>query len=236
MARYPVDIDRDARFLRILGWIMLAITLSAFVPTYFVPMAQGEFASDNPWMQPHTWVSFAFAALFIAQPWLVLKRNWRGHRLIGWAMGVLVLGAAITGVAVQLAVWPTVPENSKNLVPAAFRLFQVLPTLVLFFGAGVLLRKRPDWHWRLMLQAGYAPVGIGFRRFVDMMSGLPEGTDGPFLSLMILFGLLAFVVSDKIRHGRTHMANWLGLIFFILTAALSLFIAGTDWYARLTLG
>lgn len=215
---------------------MLAITLSAFVPTYFLPMARGEFSSTNVWMQPHTWVSFAFAALFIAQPWLVLKRNWRGHKVIGWILGALVFGAAITGVAVQLAVWPTVPEDSKNLVPAAFRLFQVLPTLVLFFVAGVLMRKRQDWHWRLMLQAAYAPVGIGFRRFVDMIQGLPAGTDGPLLSLLIVAGLAAILVSDKVRHGRTHLANWCGLAFFVLTMALSLFIAGTDWYARLTLG
>lgn len=228
--------DNDARFMRIAGWIMLAITLSAFVPTYFVPMARGTFASANFWMQPHTWVSFAFAAFFIAQPWLVLKRNWRWHRFIGWLLGALVLGAAITGVAVQWAVWPTVPEDTKNLVPAAFRVFQVLPTLVLFFLAGFLLRKRPDWHWRLMLQSGYAPVGIALRRYVDMIPGLPPGTDGPLLSLMILIGLVAILVSDKIRYGRTHLANWLGLAFFILTAALSLAIASTDWYARIALG
>ncbi|MBX7492654.1 hypothetical protein K3163_05485 [Qipengyuania sp. 1NDW9] len=236
MTAYPVDVDRDARFLRIVGWILLAITLTAFVPTYFIPMVQGEFASDNIWMQPHTWVSFVFAALFIAQPWLVLHRNWQWHRRIGWLVGAVVLGAAITGIAVQLAVWPTVPEDDRNLLPASFRLFQVLPTLVLFFLAGVALRKRPDWHWRLMLQSAYAPVGIALRRYVDMIPGLSPDTSGPLLSLTLLFGLITFLVSDKIRHGRTHPANWLGLVFFILTVPLSLFIASTDWYARLTLG
>ncbi|MEM6586031.1 MAG: hypothetical protein AAF692_09770 [Pseudomonadota bacterium] len=234
MAQYPIRLDDDARFMRVVGWIFLAITLSAFVQSYFVPLARGEFVAVNEWMHPHAVVSFIFAALFIAQPWLVLERNWRWHRYVGWALGAMVVGSVITGVAVQFAMWPTVPEDTQNRIPASFRLFQLLPTLAGFFVAAVLLRKRQDWHWRLMFHAAHAPMGTALGRFVRMLD-LPEG-GGPVLSGLLLVGLIVFALSDKIRYGRVHAANWMGLAFYIATVPLSLWIAGTDWYTQLSLG
>ena len=236
MVKYPVRMEDDARFLRIIGWLLFAITVGAFVQSYFIPVSRGEFASANVWMHPHAIVSFAFAALFIAQPWLVLKRSWRWHRVLGWVMGVLVLGAVVTGVAVQFGMWPTVPEDVQNRIPAAFRLFQLLPTLFLFFVAGILARKRPDWHWRLMLHAAYAPVGTAVGRFVRLIPDPPFGGSGPFLSFILLLGIIGILASDKVRYGRVHLANWLGLAFYILTIPLSLFIANTGWYTRISLG
>lgn len=236
MAAYPVRIDDDARFVRWIGWIFLAITLGAFIKSYFVPLGQGTFVSRSIWMHPHAVVSFAFAALFIAQPWMVLKRNWRWHRYIGWALGVLVLGAVVTGVGVQFGMWPTVPEDGANRVPAAFRLVQLLPTLSLFFIAGVLMRKRPDWHWRLMFQAAYAPIGTALGRFVRMIPDPPLGGGGQFLSFLLVMGLVAMLVADWVRYRRLHWANIIGLLFHLLTMALSLMVAFSGWYAELSLG
>jgi hypothetical protein len=47
---------------------------------------------------------------------------------------------------------------------------------------------------------------------------------------------VAILVSDKIRYGRIHPANWIGMGFNILTTVLSLYIAGTAWYAAVSLG
>ena len=227
--------DDDARFMRVVGWIFLAITFGGFVHSYFIPLALGEFASTNQWMHPHAVVSFVFALLFIAQPWLVLKRNWRWHRTIGWVLAALVLGAVVTGIAVQLAAWPTVPEDNSNRSPAAFRLFQLLPTLAGCFIAAILLRKRQDWHWRLMFHAAYAPMGTAFGRFIRMVPDLPSG-GGPVLSGLLFLGLVIFAASDKVRYGRVHAANWIGLAFYIITMPLSLWIANTDWFTHISLG
>ncbi|MEO0699152.1 MAG: hypothetical protein AAFY81_05470, partial [Pseudomonadota bacterium] len=54
---------------RVIGLIFLAITFGGFVQSYFIPLANGEFVAVNEWMHPHAVVSFAFAALFVAQPW-----------------------------------------------------------------------------------------------------------------------------------------------------------------------
>ena len=233
---YPVRQADDARFVRAVGWILLAITLGAFVQSYFVPIARGEFEAANVWMHPHALVSFAFAALFIAQPWLILRENWQLHRHVGWVVGLLVLGAVVSGIAVQLGMWPTVPEDTANRIPAAFRLFQLLPTLSLFFIGGVLMRARTDWHWRLMVHAAYAPVGTAMARFVRMIPDPPTGDAGPILSLLLLCGILALVASDKVRYGRVHPANWIGLAFYVATVPLSLYLSGTAWYEGLSLG
>ncbi|MEE4206061.1 MAG: hypothetical protein V2I39_07210 [Erythrobacter sp.] len=233
---FPVRIEADARFVRAVGWILLAITFGAFAKSYFVPLATGEFEAANVWMHPHAVVSFAFAGLFIAQPWLVLRKDWRWHRLVGWAIGLFVLGAVVSGIGVQLGMWPTVPEDTQNRVPAAFRMFQLLPTLALFFTAGVLMRRRPDWHWRLMVHAAYAPMGTALGRFVRMIPDPPLGGPGQFLSFLLLLGILALVASDRVRYGRVHPANWLGLAFYVATIPLSLYVSGTAWYEALSLG
>ena len=54
--------------------------------------------------------------------------------------------------------------------------------------------------------------------------------------LVLVMGLVAMCVSDKIRYGRVHWANWIGLLFNIATVPLSLYLASTDWYAALSLG
>ena len=135
----------------------------------------------------------------------------------------------------QFAMWPTVPEDATNRSSASFRLFQLLPTLAGFFVAGALMRKRRDWHWRLMFHAAYAPMGTAFGRFVRQIRDLPAG-GGPVLSGLLLLGIIAMLVSDKMRYGRVHPANWIGLVVYIATVVLSLWIANTDWYAKLSLG
>lgn len=77
MAKFPVRLEDDARFLCIIGSIFLAITILGFTQSYFIELDRGEFVAANASMHPHAIVSFAFAALFLAQPWLVLKPNWR---------------------------------------------------------------------------------------------------------------------------------------------------------------
>ena len=97
------------------------------------------------------------------------------------------------------------------------------------------MRKRQDWHWRLMFHSAYAPIGTALGRFVRQVPDLPEG-GGPILSFLIFLGIVAMLVSDKVRYGRVHPANWIGLVFYILTVPLSLWIASTDWYAQISLG
>lgn len=236
MSAFPVRVDDDARFVRVIGWIFLLITFGAFVQSYFIPLSKGEFVSANIWMHPHAIVSFAFAILFIAQPWLILKRNMRWHKIIGWTLGVLVAGAVVTGVLVQFGMWPTVPEDEQNQIPAAFRLVQLLPTLVLFFIAGIVMRKRTDWHWRLMFHAAYAPIGTALGRFVRQIPDPPMGGGGQFLSFLLVMGLVAMLASDWIRYRRFHAANWIGLAFNLVTMGLALMVGFSDWYAKVTLG
>lgn len=235
MASYPVRIEDDARFVRAIGWVFLALTFGAFVQSYFVPLARASFVSANLWMHPHAIVSFAFAALFIAQPSLVLAKNWRWHRIVGWTLAALVVGAVVTGAAVQLAMWPTVPEDANNLTPAAFRMFQLLPTLAIFFAAAVLLRRRPDWHWRLMIHAALAPIGTALVRFARMIPD-PPLPPGPLVTLSVLLVIIGLLVSDRGRYGRFHPANWIALAAHVATTALSLAIAGSQWYERIALG
>lgn len=148
--RYPIRIDGDARFMRVVAWALMVFTFLGFVPTYFVPLSNGSFAFEEAWMHPHAIAGFAFAIVFIAQPTFVLKRNWKMHHALGLTVALAVLAAVVTGIGVQFGMFPRGPETAGKVVADSFRTFQLLPLLAGLFIAGVMMRKWPDWHWRLM--------------------------------------------------------------------------------------
>ncbi|MEL6485555.1 MAG: hypothetical protein AAFQ13_00225 [Pseudomonadota bacterium] len=219
------DLDRDARFLSTMAIILLIMTLAAFAPRYFVPIAQGRYdppANWNFWMHPHAIAGFGFSVLFIIQPALIARQKFAAHRMLGWVGAALVVVSVVSGVGVQLGTFPTMRGDESNIVGGAFRLFQSLPMMVGFFVAAVILRRRTDWHWRFMYMAAYAAVGtiIGrlFLHFTPM--------DAQMVGIMVGPANLAFVlvlpISDKIRQGRVHPASWVSLGVFV---ALQIIVA-----------
>lgn len=84
---------------------------------------------------------------------------------------------------------------------------------ILFFGglvaAGVALRRKADWHKRLMLCATVSILGPGLGRL------LPMGSFGPAAPL-VMFGVielfaLAGPVNDLIARRRVHPAYFWGV-------------------------
>lgn len=235
--RYPIRIDEDARFMRAVAWALLVLTVIGFVPTYFVPLSDGSFLSDLLWMHPHAIAGFAFAAFFIAQPTMVLKRNWKLHRTMGLIVGITVIASAITGVAVQFEAFPRGPETAEKVISDSFRTFQLVPLMLGFFVAGVMMRRRPDWHWRLMYLAAITPFGTVVGRYVRAADQMfpTEGIAGPVLTFINLLIFIALIVYDLVRYRRVHRASWIGLVAFLATTALSLSIGFSDWWQGIAL-
>ena len=127
----------------------------------------------------HAAIFGAWVILFIAQPALVARRSISLHRKLGWigmvlACAMIVLG----GNAILLALW------NKTLPPFyPPGLFIVRGTIALALFAGLLtaairLRRRIEWHKRLMLCAAITVVVPGLERALP----LPLiGTAWPFV-------------------------------------------------------
>jgi len=167
----------------------------------------------------HGAVFTCWVLLIVAQPALVTVGDLRRHRLLGYA------GAALAAAMVVMGIAATVFTIAKHHVPPFFPkgVFLVMNVLgILVFGglaaAAVVLRRRSDWHKRLMLCATASILGPGLGRL------LPMGDFGAAAPL-IMFAvndaiLLAGPVADLAVLRKIHPAYAWGVAIVVLSQAL----------------
>ena len=158
----------------------------------------------------HAVIFGAWVLLFIAQPALVVRRSISMHRKLGWigaalACLMIVLGSS----AILFALWNnTLPP----FYPPGLFITRGVVGLALFAGlltAAIRLRRRIEWHKRLMLCAAVTVVVPGLERALP----LPLfGTAWPFVADGVL-DLIALVgpTMDLFVHRRIHPAYFWGV-------------------------
>lgn len=164
----------------------------------------------------HGAVFTLWIVLFVAQPAIVARGSLKLHRRIGWigailAFAMLVMGLAATLYAIRF-----------NAVPSFFPppLFLVMNTIgIVVFGglvaAGVMLRKKAEWHKRLMLCATISILGPGLGRLLPMDS---FGRAAPIVmfAAILAFGL-AGPIYDLIIRRRVHPAYIWGVSTIVVS-------------------
>ena len=153
----------------------------------------------------HAAIFGAWVLLFIAQPVLVARRSVSVHRTLGW-VGVALACAMILlgGSAILFALRNnTLPP----FYPPGLFIVRGVVGLALFAGllaAAIRLRRRIEWHRRLMLCAAITVVAPGLERALP----LPLfGTAWPFVADGVL-DLIALIgpASDLLVRRRIHPA------------------------------
>ena len=112
--------------------------------------------------------------------------------------------------------------NPPPGIPAGVLLSVALATIVVFpvlFGSALLLRRRVDYHKRLVLIATLELVTAAVARWPGVSSLGPPG----FFAITDLF-LVALVVYDFTSRGRIHPATLWGGLFLIASQPLRLVI------------
>jgi hypothetical protein len=83
--------------------------------------------------------------------------------------------------------------------------------MTIFLGlvaAAVVLRKKPDWHKRLMLLATIAVLWPAWFRFRHFMPWVPQPEI--LLAVVLADSLIAVaMLRDKLKFGQVHPAYWL---------------------------
>ena len=225
--------QRDLRFVQVSAALLLLLTVVAFTPRYIAPIFGGEYDAPNPWMHPHAFAGFVFASIFLLQPILIARGNLRLHRLSGRIAGVLVILAVISGVGVQLGMFPAPKGDLSNRFAASFRLFQTLPAMVIFFGAALALKRKTAWHWRFMYLAAFSAFNTVTHRLLKYYSGMEEADIMPLVGLMTLLPVVILPIYDKLEHGKVHPASWIGLLLMFALQGLAFSILSTPFWASL---
>lgn len=179
-------------------------------------------------VQVHGVVMFSWVGLFLTQVALIVWQRPLWHRRLG------VVGMAVALLVVALGV-PTAITASRlggdHLPPGASATgfladaFTQLAAFALLTGSGLALRRRPDFHKRLMLLANLPPLIAAIVRLVAFLHLEIRATTLWYLLI------LALIVIDTLRTRRLHPALVAGAACLVVADVGAGALAGTAAWA-----
>ncbi len=203
--------------------LMSVIVLAGFWP-FYADLAGGTVAR-LPVMYVHGAVFTGWLFLLFSQVILIYRRKVKVHQRLGrfvaaYAVLVLLMGTAVTIIA------PVEHVRAGRWTLDAAAGFLVLPIgdLILFggfFAWGMVTRRVPATHKRLMLLASNALIFPGVARLL-------EPAIAPMLALWFLPIVLAMAF-DKVTVGRVHRVYWLGCAAMLVAFARIALIESEGW-------
>jgi hypothetical protein len=221
------DLNRDAsaqsehRYFSLAAGAVTVTVLAGFIPLYTLRLLRHD--PNLIWMvHLHGLVMAAWIALFLTQTLLIAKHRVALHRRLG------IFGAAIA-ILVLLISTPTlihaVARRSHDVHSTRFlwmlAAFDGLALLVFaaLEGAALVLRRRGDYHKRLMLLATLSLLGPAFGRLTAYANGLRGDRD--FGVLLLCAGSVVICAGfDWYRSRRLHpVFAWGGALVLSMFAA-----------------
>ena len=200
-------------------YMTMSLVTAAVIIGGFSQTVPGDFTREPGMpilLSVHGTVFTLWVLLFVAQPTFIARGSIALHRRVGWAGAVLATAMLVMGVAATLF------AIRYNFVPGFFPrpIFLVMNLIGIsvfagLVGAGIALRKRAEWHKRLMLCATISILGPGLGRL------LPMGSFGAAAPL-VMFGAIALFafagpVVDVIVRRRVHPAYYWGVSTILLS-------------------
>ena len=206
----------------VLVTVMFSTTVPArlfhpkIAPTYIVWVHGGVF---------YGWVLF-----FILQSGLVKIRKARWHRSIGWlglALGIAILGLGVsTTIVMRRFEFFTLHQGQSAIIRTSYPLWDMV-CFAVAFGLAILLRKKLEYHRRLMLIASCALSAAAWGRLPQ--SVLPGLWFYAGVDLLIMMG----VTRDLLVNRRVHRVYLFALPLIIAGQVAIAQITYTEWWLRL---
>lgn len=208
----------------------LLVVFVGFAPTYYL---SGQFDGPalTPLVQLHGLVFTTWMLLFGVQTTLVATHRTHVHRRLGIVGALVAFAMVVIGVVTAIASarrghtpLPVVPPLAFLAVPIAdMVVFGVLVS------TAVAMRRRADFHARLMLLATITILGPAFARI--RIDAVQDNNPASFMVLVTLT-VVACAGWDAMRRARLHPVYLWGGLLVILSQPLRLAIARTDaWMA-----
>lgn len=215
---------RNAYFTRA-AIVAMLLVFAGFARTYYLKIFFATPALPTL-LHLHGAILTLWFVLFFVQVRLVAVRRVDLHRLLGTfgaVLAVLVLWVSST-VAIQATRrdYLADPHSDAALSFLAFLLLGELLSFACFVSIGLLLRRRPEIHKRLMLLGSCCLLGAPVIRiplhFIQT------------LNVWAIFGIIdsisiAFILFDTIRNRRLHPAFLWGGIAFVLVNPTLMFVS-----------
>jgi hypothetical protein len=203
--------------------------LVGFSATYVAPMARRSFHAPAV-VHVHGILALSWILLFGVQTFLVRQGATKVQMRFGIAALPVAVGIFVSGILVGR--W-TVVRDFPTTGPMAFAsLAGNFTSLAMFVGLviwALLLRRRPDWHKRLMLLATVTVWWPAWFRWRHLFPVVPR-PDLVFGLLIADLPILIAAIRDRLRYGAVHPV-WLfvGPVVFLEQLFETLNFANGGW-------
>ena len=195
-----------------------------FALTYYLKNYFGA-APLTPLVHLHGLVFTSWILLFFAQNVLIASHQIGIRRRLGVAGAGLAALLVVVGLTTAVAfARRTVATGGAGTLAFLAIPFGAMFVFAILAGAGILYRRRPEMHKRLMLVATISILGAAISRwpFAIMQTG-----PVPFFVVTDIF-ILAGVCYDLVSRRRTHSAYVCGGLLLLLSQPLRLAIGHTE--------
>jgi len=202
----------DTALMAVAFAFIAAIVFWGFAPTYYLK-AWFETPALSGFVHLHGALMTAWIALFLIQVALFGTGRVKWHRRLGTVGAVLAATIVLVGwrVALSWGARENAHPSGPGPAPLPFMgfLLWVLVSYALLVGTALLLRRRPDYHKRLMLLSCFALMSAGVFRLsfptVPTLDYWIHGGPGGVLGLD-LFPVYLVIAYDTWHHRRLHPA------------------------------
>lgn len=168
------------------------------------------------WVHLHGLVFMSWMGFYVFQNWLILKGNVGRHRRLGW------VGAGLAAIIVALGIFTGLAAVQMQRQPPFFApdYFLSLTFLsMLGFGgltaAAVAMRRRTEWHRRLMLCGTIVLINPAWGRLLPMPLLGGVGGQWAIFGMLMIYAAWA-VIHDWRARGRIHPAYYWGIGAIVL--------------------
>jgi hypothetical protein len=200
-------IAREHRFFLTMAIAMAAVIVGGFSANLL--LGRSSFALPLIY-HVHAFVFFGWVALYVMQNALIAGGAVHIHRRLGWlalvwAPAMIVLGIAVTLHAVRNHGGPPFFDLNEFLIGNIMGLLGFAGLVT----AAIMLRRRTDWHRRLMFCGMAILTGPGFGRLLPTPLFIPWAWSIVALVAPLIFPLIGMAF-DRRRTGHVHRAWWWG--------------------------
>jgi len=204
----------DRRFYLGVASVAVGLVFWGFAPTYYLKLLFGSPALSTR-LHIHGAIMSSWLAVFFVQACLISARRVDLHRRLGLAgvviaILVVIMGSTTTFNAAAREVGHHSDEATARVTVLGLELVQ-MALFAGFVGAAIWMRRRPEYHKRLMLLGTACLMPSAFSRIPVNLTFMVSN----MLSILILFNLfvLACALVDALRNRRLHPAfGWGGLL------------------------
>ena len=216
-------------FFPFMAMLIIGAVFLGFARTFFLAPIY-HYHLPNLLVAVHGVVFASWIALFAIQTSLVAIGRVDLHRKLG------VLGAILVGFVFVLAYAVMLEGVHRDFTFKGQGNSQILALDVVginfsfaMFVAGLLLRRKPEAHKRLMFLGTVAMVGPAVARWpFDFISGHP-----PLVGVVLLSFAFATILFDAVTMRRVHRATWVGTAGIFLVPPIAIAMSNTPFWHHL---